>query len=85
MTNAIENHLKNFGMTLPEATQPIANYVTASQSSNQLFISGQLPLFDGKPVATGKVGATVSTEQAKNQPKSAHSIFLHKLKQLWVT
>ncbi|ATP12214.1 hypothetical protein BHOIPH791_13000 [Bartonella henselae] len=79
MTNAIENHLKNFGMTLPEATQPIANYVTASQSSNQLFISGQLPLFDGKPVATGKVGATVSTEQAK---KSAEVCALNILAQI---
>ncbi|EJF81817.1 RidA family protein [Bartonella doshiae] len=65
MTNSIENNLKNLGITLPEATQPIANYVTASQSGNQLFISGQLPLYDGKPIATGKVGATVSAEEAK--------------------
>ncbi|WP_019223771.1 RidA family protein [Bartonella rattaustraliani] len=65
MTNAIENRLKELGISLPEATQPIANYVTASQSGNQLFISGQLPLFNGKLIATGKVGATVSAEQAK--------------------
>lgn len=65
MTNAIENNLKELGITLPEAMRPIANYVTALQSDKQLFISGQLPLFNGKPIAIGKVGATVSTEQAK--------------------
>ncbi|WP_455466679.1 RidA family protein [Bartonella sp. B39] len=65
MTNAIEIHLKKLGIALPEAMQPIANYVTALQSSNQLFISGQLPFSYGKPIAIGKVGATVSAEQAK--------------------
>ncbi|KEC55558.1 RidA family protein [Bartonella koehlerae] len=79
MTNAIEKHLKNFEITLPEATQPIANYVTTSQSGNQLFISGQLPLFGGKPVETGKVGATVSAEQAK---KSAEVCALNILAQV---
>ncbi|WP_208438092.1 RidA family protein [Bartonella taylorii] len=79
MTNTIERHLKKIGITLPEATQPIANYVTVSQSGNQLFISGQLPLFDGKPIATGKVGAAVSTEQAK---KSAETCALNILAQI---
>ncbi|WP_273720325.1 MULTISPECIES: RidA family protein [unclassified Bartonella] len=64
MTNAIEIYLKERGMTLPQAAQPIANYVTTSQSGNQLFISGQLPLVDGKPIAIGKVGTTVNAEQA---------------------
>ncbi|MBB5074027.1 enamine deaminase RidA (YjgF/YER057c/UK114 family) [Bartonella callosciuri] len=65
MTNAIESHLQKIGIVLPEATQPIANYVTTLQSGNQLFISGQLPLFNGEPIAIGKVGATVSVEQGK--------------------
>lgn len=65
MVDSIENQLKKFEITLPEAVQPIANYVTVLQSGNQLFISGQLPLINGTPVITGKVGANVSTEQAK--------------------
>ncbi|EJF77573.1 RidA family protein [Bartonella birtlesii] len=65
MTNTIEIHLKKLGIVLPEATQPIANYVTTLQSGNQLFVSGQLPLLNGKPIATGKVGVTVNAEQAK--------------------
>ncbi|MGF7157843.1 RidA family protein [Bartonella heixiaziensis] len=79
MTDTIESHLKHFGITLPEAAQPIANYVTTSQSGNQLFISGQLPLFNGKPIAIGKVGATVSAEQAK---KSAEVCAINILAQI---
>ncbi|WP_208436088.1 RidA family protein [Bartonella phoceensis] len=79
MTNAIEIHLKKLGIALPEAMQPLANYVTALQSGNQLFISGQLPFFDGKPVATGKVGTTVNIEQAK---KAAETCALNILAQI---
>ncbi|VEJ45052.1 RidA family protein [Bartonella vinsonii] len=79
MTNVIENNLKTFGITLPEAVSPIANYVTASQSGNQLFISGQLPLVERKPLTTGKVGLTVSIEQAK---KAAETCALNILAQI---
>ncbi|WP_455481211.1 RidA family protein [Bartonella sp. B12(2025)] len=79
MTNVIENRLKNFGIILPEAAQPVANYITTSQSGNQLFISGQLPLSDGKPIAIGKVGATVNAEQAK---KSAEACAINILAQI---
>ncbi|WP_336279150.1 RidA family protein [Bartonella sp. CB175] len=79
MTNSIEKNLEKLGITVPKATQPIANYVTTSQSGNQVFISGQLPLFDGKPIAVGKVGANVSTEQAK---KSAEICAINILAQI---
>ncbi|GAA5108889.1 RidA family protein [Bartonella jaculi] len=79
MTDTIESRLKHFGIILPEAAQPIANYVTTSQSGQQLFISGQLPLFNGKPIAIGKVGTTVSPEQAK---KSAEVCMINILAQI---
>ncbi|WP_332060751.1 RidA family protein [Bartonella sp. CB74] len=79
MTNSIESYLQKFNITIPEATQPVANYVTTSQSGNQLFISGQLPLLDKKPIAIGKVGATVSIEQAK---KSAEVCAINILAQI---
>ncbi|WP_455479846.1 RidA family protein [Bartonella sp. B23] len=82
MTDVIEIHLKKLGIALPEAMQPIANYVTTSQNGNQLFISGQLPFSYGKLVATGKVGATVSAEQAK---KAAEVCTLNVLAQIKAT
>lgn len=63
--NSIEGRLEKLGIIIPAATQPIANYTATSQSGNQLFISGQLPFFDGKLIAAGKVGTTVSAKKAK--------------------
>ncbi len=58
--------LAELGLTLPEAVPPVAAYVPAVQSGQHVFVSGQLPIADGKLLATGKVGAGVSAEQAKD-------------------
>lgn len=78
MSDTIENRLNELNITIPAAVQPVANYVTSKQSGNQLYISGQLPLKNGKPVAIGKVGRTVSAEQAK---KSAEACAINILAQ----
>ena len=78
MSDTIESRLQKLGITIPAAVQPVANYVTARNSGNQLYISGQLPLSNGKPVAIGKVGRTVSAEQAK---KSAEACAINILAQ----
>jgi enamine deaminase RidA (YjgF/YER057c/UK114 family) len=58
--------LAELGLTLPEVAPPVAAYVPAVQSGNQVYVSGQLPrAADGKLLATGKVGAGVSQDQAK--------------------
>ncbi|UXN04458.1 RidA family protein [Bartonella sp. HY406] len=65
MSDLISQRLSDLGITIPQAAVPVANYVTYAQSGNQLFISGQLPLKDGKLLATGKVGQDVTIEDAK--------------------
>jgi len=69
MTDTIDARLSALGIALPEAQSPVANYVTAAQSGQQLFISGQLPLKDGKLIATGKVGASVDPQTAQEAAK----------------
>jgi len=69
MTTHIETRLSELGITLPQAQAPVANYVTAVQTGDQLFISGQLPLKDGTLVATGKVGAEVDPQTAQEAAK----------------
>jgi len=61
----IEAKLKELGITLPEPAKPIAAYVPAVQTGNLLFIAGQLPIVDGKPMATGKAPAHVHLEDAQ--------------------
>jgi enamine deaminase RidA (YjgF/YER057c/UK114 family) len=56
--------LDELGLTLPEVTPPLAAYVPAVISGGYVYTSGQLPMADGKLLATGKVGAQVTAEQA---------------------
>lgn len=62
MSDAIENRLKELGITLPVAAVPVANYVPFTISGNLLHISGQLPLEDGKLAVTGILGRNVDAE-----------------------
>ena len=55
--------LAELGFTLPEVVPPVAAYVPAVQSGNYVYVSGQLPMVDGKLPQVGKVGADVTAEQ----------------------
>lgn len=57
--------LAELGLTLPDVVPPVAAYVPAVQSGKHVYVSGQVPIADGKLLATGKVGGGVSPEQAK--------------------
>jgi enamine deaminase RidA (YjgF/YER057c/UK114 family) len=60
-----EERLSALGLTLPEVAKPLAAYVPAVRSGSLVFTSGQLPTVDGKLSTTGKVGAEVSADDAK--------------------
>jgi len=64
MTGKIDSRIKELGHILPEASAPVANYVPYAISGSLVFISGQLPLQDGKLPCSGAVGADVSIEEA---------------------
>lgn len=59
-----EDRLKELGLTLPPAPNPVATYVTAVESGNTLYISGHGPAaIDG--VKPGKVGADLTIEEGQ--------------------
>lgn len=59
------SRLAELGITLPTPPAPVASYVPYTFSGDQLFISGQIPLKDGKPQFIGKVGADITLEDAQ--------------------
>jgi len=69
MSSSIEARLNDLGISLPEAAAPAANYVPYVTTGNQLFISGQLPMADGKIQVSGKLGDGVSLEDGKHAAK----------------
>lgn len=56
--------LEQLGLELPTVVPPVANYAPAVRTGSLVYTSGQLPMVDGALVATGRVGADVSPEQA---------------------
>ena len=59
-----DQNLAELGLTVPEVVKPVAAYVPAVRSGLFVYTSGQLPMRDGSLMATGKVGAEVTAEQA---------------------
>ncbi|WP_127479231.1 RidA family protein [Nocardioides pantholopis] len=62
--SAAEERLAALGLSVPEVAAPVAAYVPAVRSGDHVFTSGQLPMRVGELMATGKVGAEVTTEEA---------------------
>lgn len=65
MSDTIESRLAARGITLPAAAAPAANYLPYVRTGNLLFISGQLPMHEGKMSATGLVGRDVDLATAQ--------------------
>lgn len=60
----IEKRLAELGIMLPTPAKPIANYVPWVKTGNLVYISGQGAMKDGKLEYTGRVGDTLSIENA---------------------
>lgn len=64
-----ESRLKELGIELPEAASPSFNYVPVTVHRGVAYVSGQLPKVDGAVRVTGKVGAEVGLETAREQAR----------------
>ncbi|WP_207478208.1 RidA family protein [Arenibaculum pallidiluteum] len=65
MTQSIESRLAQLGIELPQPAAPAAAYVPTIRTGNLVYVSGQLPVWNGEIRFKGKVGATVTVEQAQ--------------------
>jgi enamine deaminase RidA (YjgF/YER057c/UK114 family) len=66
-----EEKLKQLGIELPEAPAPVGSYVTAVRTGNLLFLSGILPLTQGKLTRHGAVGKETSLDDAREDARTA--------------
>ena len=58
----VEQRLSELGLTLPEVATPAGSYLPAMISGNLVFTAGQIPVIEGKLMATGKLGAEITVE-----------------------
>jgi enamine deaminase RidA (YjgF/YER057c/UK114 family) len=61
----VEDRLAELGLELPAVAKPAGAYVPAITTGNLVYTAGQLPTVGGVLRGTGKVGAEVAPEDAK--------------------
>lgn len=60
-----EKKLQSLGLALPSPPKPVATYVPAVRSGNLLFLSGMIPMVEGKMAMVGKLGKELTVEQGQ--------------------
>jgi enamine deaminase RidA (YjgF/YER057c/UK114 family) len=61
----LEIRLKQLGVALPAPPKPLGAYTPAVTVGNLIFISGMVPIVDGKPHSTGRLGAERSVKDGQ--------------------
>ncbi len=61
-----EERLRELGLELPAVPTPAGAYAPAARSGHLVFTAGQLPFEGGELKTTGKVGADVGPDEARN-------------------
>ena len=74
----IEEKIKALKITLPNPPTPAGSYIPAVKTGNLLFISGQIPMEEGKVLFTGKV----SDDNLETAQKSAKMCAINLLAQM---
>jgi len=77
-SNLIEQKIESLGIKLPTPPTPAGSYVPAVRTGNLVYISGQIPMENGKVVFTGKV----SDENLETAQKSAKMCAINILAQI---
>ena len=74
----IEEKISSLKITLPTPPTPAGSYIPAVKTGNLLFISGQIPMEEGKVLFTGKV----SDDNLETAQKSAKMCAINLLAQM---
>ena len=61
----IEEKLASLNITLPSPPKPAGSYVPVVIAGKLAFVSGQIPIKDGKVICIGKVSKDVTIEEAQ--------------------
>ena len=66
---SVEETLHSLGLSLPQPSQPVANYVPATTSGNLIFLSGHIPRNPDGSFIVGKLGQGYTTQEGYEAAK----------------
>ncbi len=62
---SVDSRIKALGIVLPPAPKPVGSYVPAVRSGRLIFLSGMIPLQEGKISKAGRLGDELGIEEGK--------------------
>ncbi len=65
-----EERLKKLGIELPEAPTPLGSYIPVVRTGNLVFLSGILPVKQGKLIRQGRVGEDITIDEAQEDART---------------
>jgi enamine deaminase RidA (YjgF/YER057c/UK114 family) len=63
LSGDVDKRLLAIGIELPPAPSPLGAYVESVRTGDLLFLSGTLPILNGRPQYRGRLGAELDAEQ----------------------
>jgi enamine deaminase RidA (YjgF/YER057c/UK114 family) len=81
MSNQVEARIAEFNLELPKPAAPAATYVPYRIHNNVVYISGQLPMWNGELKYVGKVGTDFDITQGQEAARLCGLNILAQLKQ----
>jgi enamine deaminase RidA (YjgF/YER057c/UK114 family) len=67
----ILHRLSELGLELPAVPVPVASYVPVTVAGGLAFVSGQIPMSEGRPLAVGTLGSDVTVAEAQHAAAQA--------------
>ncbi len=69
MSTTVDERLAALGIELPPVSKPVANYLGSKRVGNLLYVGGHGPV-SASGVVRGKVGGTISVEEARDAARA---------------
>jgi enamine deaminase RidA (YjgF/YER057c/UK114 family) len=67
----LSSRLDKLGIVLPAPPTPLGAYVESSDTGNLLFLTGMLPVVNGKLVISGRLGENLSVKEGQDAARIA--------------
>src|SRR3984957_187968 len=70
-TDGLSSRLDKLGIILPAPPTPLGAYVESSDTGNLLFLTGMLPVLNGKLAISGRLGENLSVQEGQEAARIA--------------